>query len=99
MPRGHLFSIYAHFSGKKRTSMYISWEKGDHFYVCTQHNNVFSHYKLFLGKLKEKMAQKARVNIVAGILDQAHAPPSWASLNTPLTQLIQYGRRISKKVY
>ena len=75
MPRGHSFSIYACFLGKKRTSMYISWEKGDHFYVHTRHNNVFSHYKLFPGKLEEKLAQKARVNIVAGILDQADAPP------------------------
>ena len=31
MPRGHLLSIYARFSGKKRTSLNISREKGDHF--------------------------------------------------------------------
>ena len=81
MPRGHSLSIYARSSGKKRTSMYISREKGDHFYIQTQHNDLFSHYKLFLGKLKEKLAQTTRVNTVAGISDHAHAP--WESHNTP----------------
>ena len=33
MPKGHSLSIYAHFSSKKRTSLYISREKGDHFYT------------------------------------------------------------------
>ena len=41
----------------------------------------FSHYNLFLGKLKEKLARKARVNTDASISDRAHAP--WASYNTP----------------
>ena len=41
----------------------------------------FSHYNLFLGKLKEKLARKARVNTDASISDSAHAP--WASHNTP----------------
>ena len=35
----------------------------------------FSHYNLFLGKLKEKLAQKAHVNTDASISDHAHAPP------------------------
>ena len=34
----------------------------------------FSHYNLFLGKLKEKLARKARVNTDASIWDRAHAP-------------------------
>ena len=54
MPRGRSLSIYERFSGKKRTSMYISREKGDHYYIQTRHND------LFLGKLKEKLARKAR---------------------------------------
>ena len=62
-----MLSIYARFSGKKRTSMYISWEKGDHYYIQTRHNDLFSHYNLFLGKLKEKLARKARVNTDASI--------------------------------
>ena len=33
MPWGHSLSIYTCFSGKKRTSLYISWEKGDHYYI------------------------------------------------------------------
>ena len=41
----------------------------------------FSHYNLFLGKLKEKWTRKARVNTDASISDRAHAP--WASHNTP----------------
>ena len=59
MPRGHSVSIYARFSAKKRTSQYI----GDHCYIQTRHNNLFfSHYNLFLGEGKEKLARKARVN-------------------------------------
>ena len=56
MPRGHSLSISLRFSGKKRTSLYISREKGDHYYIQTRHNDIF------LGKLKEKLARKARVN-------------------------------------
>ena len=75
MPRGHSLSIYARFSGKKRTSLYISREKGDHYYIQTRHNDLFSHYNLFLGKLKEKLAQKARRSTVASISDRAQIPP------------------------
>ena len=57
MPMGHSLSIYARFSGKKRTSLYISWEKSDHYYIQTRHNDLFSEYNLFLGKLKEKLAR------------------------------------------
>ena len=53
MSRGHSLSIYARFLGKKRTSMYISPEKGDHYYSQTRHNDLFSHYNLFLGDLKK----------------------------------------------
>ena len=60
---GHSLSIYARFLGKKRTSLYISREKGDHYYIQTRHNDpFFFHYNLFLGKLQEKLARKARVN-------------------------------------
>ena len=41
----------------------------------------FSHYNLFLGKLKEQLARKARVNTDASISDRAYEP--WASHNTP----------------
>ena len=81
MPRGHSLSIYARFSGKKRTSLYISREKGDHYYIQTRHNDLFSHYNLFLGKLKEKLARKSARKYGASISDRAHAP--WASHNTP----------------
>ena len=60
--------------------MYTSWEKGDHYYIQTRHNDLFSHYNLFLGKLK-KLARKARVNTDASVSDRPRAP--WASHNTP----------------
>ena len=81
MPRGHRLSIYALFSGKKRISTCISREKGDRHYIQTRHNDLFSHYNLFLGKLKEKLAQKMARKYGASISDRAHAP--WASHNTP----------------
>ena len=62
MPRGHSLSIYACFSPKKGTSLYISKEKGNQYYIQTQHNDLFSHYNYFLGKLQEKLARKERVN-------------------------------------
>ena len=51
--------------------------------ITSKHGTTiyFSRYNLFLGKRKEKLAQKARVNTVASISDRAHAP--WASHNTP----------------
>ena len=61
MPRGHLLSFYTRFLGKKRTSLYISWEKGDYYYIQTWLNNLFYHYNLFLGKLKEKFRRKVCV--------------------------------------
>ena len=79
MPRGHSLSMYALFSGKKRT--YISWEKAI-IITSKQGTTIFSsHYNLFLGKLKEKFARKVRVNTEASIPDRAHAP--WSSHNTP----------------
>ena len=51
--------------------------------ITSKHGTTifFSYYNLFLGKLKEKLARKARVNTDASISDRAHAP--WASHNTP----------------
>ena len=51
MPRGNSLSIYARFLGKKRISLYISRKKGARYYIQTRHNDRFSHYNLFLGKL------------------------------------------------
>ena len=83
IPRGHSLGIYARFSGKKRTSMYISWQKRDHHYIQTRHNDLFFtiFYNFLLAKLKEKSTRKARVITDASISDRAHAP--WASYNTP----------------
>ena len=51
--------------------------------ITSKHGTTifFSHYNLFLGKLKEKLARKARVNTDASISDRAYEP--WASHNTP----------------
>ena len=51
--------------------------------ITSKHGTIvfFSHNNLFLGKLKEKLARKARVHTDASISDRAHAP--WASHNTP----------------
>ena len=61
--------------------MYISRGKGDHYYIQTRHNDLFSYYNLLLGKLKEKLARQVRVNTDASISDRAHSP--WASHNAP----------------
>ena len=74
MPRGHPLSIYARFSGRKRTSLYISREKGVHYYFQTRHNDLFSHCNLFQGKLKEKLAQKARVHTLSKYIGSCSCP-------------------------
>ena len=58
---GNSFSIYERFSGKKRTSLYISCGKAN--IITSKHGTTIflSHYNLFLKKIKEKLAQKARV--------------------------------------
>ena len=55
MHREHSLSIYALFSGKKKTSMYISWEKA--IIITSKHGTTIfsSHCNLFLRKLKEKL--------------------------------------------
>ena len=50
MPREHPLSIYARFSGKKRTSLYISREKGVHYYLQTRHNDIFFPLQSFSRK-------------------------------------------------
>ena len=83
MHRGHSLSIYTRFSGKKRTSMYISREKGDRYYIQRRHNDLFFSLQSFLFFLKQKLARKARLHMHtdASISDRAHA--LWASHNTP----------------
>ena len=58
MHKGHSLSIYARFSGKKRTSLYISRETAI-IIIQTRYND------LFLGKRQEKLARKARVYILS----------------------------------
>ena len=69
--------------GQKRTSIYISREKGDHYCIQTGHDDLFFPLQFFLLKLKEKLARKAHipVNTDVSILDRARAP--WACHNTP----------------
>ena len=67
MPRGHehdpLYSLsIRNMVFQTYTQLYISGVKGDHHYIQTRHNDLFSHYNLILRKLKEKMPRKALVN-------------------------------------
>ena len=64
MPRGHSLDQYlgALFEQKQNFTVYLSG-KGNHYYIQTRHNDFFPiNYTLFLGKLKEKLARKARLN-------------------------------------
>ena len=81
MPRWHSLSIYAGFLGKWELQWLFTGKKV--IIITSKHGTTifFSHYNLFLGKLKEKLARKARVNTDASISDRAHAP--WASHNAP----------------
>ena len=82
MPRGHSLSFFrALFGQKENFNVYFSGKKV--IIIASKHGTTiyFSRYNLFLGKRKEKLARKARVNTVASISDRAHAP--WASHNTP----------------
>ena len=64
MPRGHSLSIYLRFLSKESTSLYISWGKGNHYFSPnTAQWSFFTHYNLFLVKLKEKLAHKVCVNL------------------------------------
>ena len=57
---GVLASYLRALFGEKRTSMYISREKGDHYEIQTRHNDLFSHYnQSFLGKLFKKIGPKS----------------------------------------
>ena len=81
MPRGRSLSIYGRFSGKKRTSMYILGKRA--IIITSKHGTTifFSHYNVFLGKRKEKLARKARVKTER--VYRIVLVPAWASQNTP----------------
>ena len=53
-----VFTLYAHFLGKKKTSMYISRDKGDHHYIQTQHNDFFPITIFFYENLKKNWPEK-----------------------------------------
>ena len=61
MPRGHSFSIYASFLGKKNFTVF-SWEKGDHYYTQTRRNDLFFSLQSFCGKTQRKLAQLVHMN-------------------------------------
>ena len=58
MPRGHSLSIYACFSPKKGTALYISREKGNQYYIQTQHNDLFFPLQLLSRKTSRKISPK-----------------------------------------
>ena len=59
MPREHSLSIYAGFSGIKRTSTYTSREKGDHYYIQARHNDLFFSLQSFSRKTSRKIGPKS----------------------------------------
>ena len=60
MPRGHSLSIYTGVFGKMRTSMTIFIGKKAIIITSKKGTTIFfSHYNLFLGKLKEKIGPKS----------------------------------------
>ena len=61
-PGGHSLSIYARASNKRE--LHGLFHRKRAIIVTSEHSTTifFSHYNLFLGKLKEKLARKARVN-------------------------------------
>ena len=83
MPRpGGTRSVFTRAFGAKRDLQCIFlWKKA--IIMISKHGTTifFSHYNLFLGKIREKLARNARVNTDESISDRAHAP--CASHNTP----------------
>ena len=71
-PGGHSLTIYAGFSGKKRTAMHISREKGDRYYIQRRHNDLFFSLHFFLGNLKVRLARKALVNMRSCLCSPGH---------------------------
>ena len=72
------------FRANKRTSMYFSREASKITSNPKPSIGItifFPHYNLFLGKLKEKLARKVRVN-TERVYRIVLIPP-WASHNTP----------------
>ena len=59
MAGGRSLDIYARFSGKKRTSMFISREKGDHYYIQTRHNDLFFPLQSFSRKTEREIGSKS----------------------------------------
>ena len=82
MSRGALAQYLCTFLGKKENFTVYSSGKKAIIIKSKQGTTIFfSHYNLFLGKLSEKVVQKAPMNIDPSISDQAYDP--WASHNTP----------------
>ena len=64
MPRGHSLSVYSRFSSKKELQCIFLGKKA--IIITSKHDTTifFSHYNL--GKLKEQLARKARVDTEPG---------------------------------
>ena len=60
MPRGTRSVLRALF-GKKRSSLYISQEKGDRYYIQTRHNDLFFSISIFFSVNLEKNWPEKRI--------------------------------------
>ena len=67
-------SIYAGFLRKKRTSMYISREKGDHYYIQARDNDLFFSLQSFSRKTYRKIGPKSARKYSASISGCVHPP-------------------------
>ena len=78
---GHSLSIYARFWGKKLHCIFLGKKT---IIITSKHDATifFSHYNLFLRKLQEKLARKARVN-TERVYRIVLMPPGNESRNTP----------------
>ena len=59
---------------KKRTSLYIYREKGDHHYIQTRHNDFFPLQSFSSRKTQRKISPKSALKYRASGSDRAHAP-------------------------
>ena len=81
MPKGTRSVFTRAFGQKENFTVYFSGKRRSLLHPNTTQRPFFSHYNLFLGKLKEKLARKAHVNTQR--VYRIVLMPPWASHNTP----------------
>ena len=75
MPRGHSLSIYARFLGKKRTSVYISRQKGDILLHPSTAQRSFFRITIFFWENIKKNWPEKRASILMRVYRIVLMPP------------------------